>query len=83
MRGPGLHLGVGGAALAASLASWVSAVMLVGLLFKKKLLKLSDAVRQPKWEEVHPYLYNGAVLAFRMIITFGEGRRVQQIVHLH
>lgn len=32
-------MGVAGAALAATLASWVSAAMLVGLLFKKKLLR--------------------------------------------
>ena len=35
----GLGMGVRGAALAATLASWVSAAMLVGLLFRKKLLR--------------------------------------------
>lgn len=67
----GLNLGVAGAALAATLASWVSAAMLVGLLFKKKLLYPADAARRPDWSEVRPYVSQGLVLAFRMVVTFG------------
>jgi hypothetical protein len=68
---PGLNLGVAGAALAATLASWVSAVMLVGLMFKKRLLRAADLATRPEWEEVVPYLSQGLMLAFRMILTMG------------
>jgi Na+-driven multidrug efflux pump len=67
----GLNMGVAGAALAATLASWVSAAILVSLLVRKRLLRPKDALVPPAWREVRPYAVEGSVLALRMVITFG------------
>jgi hypothetical protein len=45
--------------------------MLVGLMFRKRLLRLPDLLTRPAWEEVVPYLSQGVMLAFRMILTMG------------
>jgi Na+-driven multidrug efflux pump len=69
----GFDWGVAGAALAATISQWVSCVMLLSLMFKRQLLHAADLLQPPRWHEVVPYLWKGAVLALRMVITFGEG----------
>lgn len=68
----GLNLNVYGAGLAATLSTWVSCITLIGLMLKRKVLDPADLAVPPKKTEVVPYLWKGAVLAFRMIVTFGE-----------
>lgn len=69
---PGLNLNVYGAGLAATLSTWVSCVVLIGLMLKRGVLHPTDLAKPPTKEEVVPYLWKGAVLAFRMIVTMGE-----------
>ena len=76
----GLNWGVWGAALAATISQWVSCVLLVSLMFERRLLGLRDLMLPPQWHEVVPYLWKGAVLAFRMIITFGECWAIVQVM---
>jgi Na+-driven multidrug efflux pump len=68
----GFDWGVAGAALAATISQWVSCVMLLSLMFKRQLLHAADLLQPPRWHEVVPYLWKGAVLALRMVVTFGE-----------
>lgn len=68
----GMNWGVWGAGLAATISQWVSCTILVTLMFHRKLLSTADLVLPPQWQEVVPYLWKGAVLAFRMLVTFGE-----------
>ncbi|KAF8061355.1 DTX44 [Scenedesmus sp. PABB004] len=67
----GLDLGVWGAGLAATISQWVSCAMLLGLMLRRGLLHPGDLAQPPRWGEVAPYLWKGAVLAFRMVVTFG------------
>jgi Na+-driven multidrug efflux pump len=67
-----LNWGVAGAALAATISQWVSCIMLLSLMFKRQLLHAADLLQPPRWHEVVPYLWKGAVLALRMVVTFGE-----------
>uniref|UniRef100_A0A383W375 Protein DETOXIFICATION n=1 Tax=Tetradesmus obliquus TaxID=3088 RepID=A0A383W375_TETOB len=67
----GFDWGVAGAALAATISQWVSCVMLLSLMFKRQLLHAADLLQPPRWHEVSPYLWKGAVLALRMVVTFG------------
>jgi hypothetical protein len=68
----GLDLNVYGAGLAATLSTWVSCITLIGLMLRRKVLDPADLASPPTRAEVVPYLWKGAVLAFRMIVTFGE-----------
>eukprot|EP00882_Tetradesmus_deserticola_P004741 GHRQ01004996.1.p1 GENE.GHRQ01004996.1~~GHRQ01004996.1.p1 ORF type:complete len:364 (+),score=144.71 GHRQ01004996.1:1474-2565(+) len=68
----GFKWGVAGAALAATISQWVSCVMLLSLMFRRQLLRAADLLQPPRWHEVVPYLWKGAVLALRMVVTFGE-----------
>jgi Na+-driven multidrug efflux pump len=68
----GLNLNVYGAGLAATLSTWVSCITLVGLMLKRKVLDPADLAVPPTGAEIVPYLWKGAVLAFRMVVTFGE-----------
>ena len=70
----GLNLGVVGAALAAVIGQWVSASILVVLLVRRKLMNVSDMMPLPSYAEVAPYIFDGTVLAFRMVVTFGESQ---------
>lgn len=58
--------------MAATLSTWVSCSILIGLMLKRQVLHPSDLAKPPTVDEVVPYLWKGAVLAFRMIVTFGE-----------
>lgn len=71
----GLDLNVYGAGLAATLSTWVSCITLIGLMLRRKVLNPADLASPPTQAEVVPYLWKGAVLAFRMIVTFGEQTR--------
>jgi len=68
----GLNLNVYGAGLAATLSTWVSCIILIGLMLKRQVLHPADLAKPPTVDEVVPYLWKGAVLAFRMTVTFGE-----------
>jgi hypothetical protein len=68
----GLNLNVYGAGLAATLSTWVSCITLIGLMLRRKVLNPADLASPPTKAEVVPYLWKGAVLAFRMVVTFGE-----------
>lgn len=61
-----------GAGLAATLSTWVSCAILIGLMFQRRVVLVADLAAPPQRAEVVPYLWKGAVLAFRMIVTFGE-----------
>eukprot|EP00879_Flechtneria_rotunda_P008430 GHRR01008831.1.p1 GENE.GHRR01008831.1~~GHRR01008831.1.p1 ORF type:complete len:403 (+),score=118.67 GHRR01008831.1:1447-2655(+) len=67
----GFDWGVWGAGMAATLSLWLSTCVLIGLMFKHKLLHLSDVLQPPKLHEVVPYLWKGLVLALRMVVTYG------------
>lgn len=68
----GLNLNVYGAGLAATLSTWVSCITLIGLMVQRKVLDPADLQKPPTKAEVVPYVWKGAVLAFRMVVTFGE-----------
>jgi hypothetical protein len=71
-RAIGLNLNVYGAGLAATLSTWVSCITLIVLMLRRKVLDPADLASPPTKAEVVPYLWKGAVLAFRMVVTFGE-----------
>jgi len=72
----GLDWGVWGAGLAATISQWASSLLLISLLFRRKLLQAAQLLQPPQAHEVVPYIWKGLVLALRMVITFGE-RSVQ------
>lgn len=41
-------------------------------MLKRKVLDPADLAVPPTQAEIVPYLWKGAVLAFRMVVTFGE-----------
>jgi Na+-driven multidrug efflux pump len=79
----GLDLSVYGAGLAATLSTWVSCITLIGLMLRRKVLDPADLASPPTRAEVVPYLWKGAVLAFRMIVTFGEETNLLQQPAVH
>lgn len=72
-----------GAGLAATLSTWVSCITLIGLMLRRKVLDPADLASPPTRAEVVPYLWKGAVLAFRMIVTFGEETNLLQQPAVH
>jgi hypothetical protein len=41
-------------------------------MLRRKVLDPADMAQPPTKAEVVPYLWKGAVLAFRMVVTFGK-----------
>jgi hypothetical protein len=80
-----------GAGLAATLSTWVSCAILLVSMFQRGVVSSADLATLPRKHEVVPYLKKGAVLAFRMVVTFGAcvclcclvraQRRVARAVH--
>jgi hypothetical protein len=64
--------GVVGAAMAASISQYISAGILLVLLVKRRLMNLSHLWEPPALGEVAPYMGQALVLAFRIVVAFGE-----------
>jgi Na+-driven multidrug efflux pump len=64
--------GVVGAAMAASISQYISAGILLVLLVKRRLMRLGHLWEPPALGEVAPYMGQALVLAFRIIVAFGE-----------
>lgn len=52
-------------------------------MLRRKVLDPADLASPPTLAEVVPYLWKGAVLAFRMIVTFGEETNLLQQPAVH
>jgi hypothetical protein len=70
----GLQLGVMGAAMATSIAQWVSFATLLGMLIKGGRVRVPDLMRPPPLAEVLPLLRSGMLLSGRTIVSFGAPR---------
>ncbi|KAL7511312.1 hypothetical protein ACHAXN_008237 [Cyclotella atomus] len=76
-----LAMGVTGAALATLSAEVISAVCMMALMIRQKLIRWSKIFRLPSWSSLQPLLKGGAALQLRgtaLQVTFATVTRVTQ-----
>lgn len=76
-----LGMGVTGAALATLAAEVISAVCMMALMIRQKLIRWSKIFRLPSWSSLKPLLKGGAALQLRgtaLQVTFATVTRVTQ-----